>query len=39
MKVAVSDILRMIPYNDDPELEEKCHAVAEAISAFVKRFS
>lgn len=39
MKVAVSDILRMLPYNEDPELEAKCHAVAEAISAFVKCFS
>jgi hypothetical protein len=38
MKSAIEDILEIIPYTDDPDLERKRTAVSEAIALFVERF-
>ena len=38
MKVDLAEILSVIPYNDDPEKEEKMDRVIELINDFVERF-
>ena len=38
MKVDLAEILSVIPYNDDPEKEEKMDRVIELINELVERF-
>jgi len=39
MKLALADILSLIPYANDPELERKMHTATDAIRKFVDQFS
>jgi hypothetical protein len=38
MKASLADILGIIPLADDPQADDKCKAVYEAIREFVDRF-